>query len=115
MHKVASMYGRDKSAKYIENIVNYAEVRYADEQKARRVQRRLQLLEANTVYELLDKAIVLKDDGNVNVFNTKKGYSFIRSRGLQLPISLTNMNNLSASDIKTEKYLIQYKSKNSNK
>lgn len=72
VHKVASMYGRNKISKYIENMVNYVEVRYVDKQKARRVQRRLQLLEANTVDKLLDKAIVLKDDDNINVLNTKK-------------------------------------------
>lgn len=75
VHKVASMYGRNESAKYIENMVNHAEVRYADEQKARRVQRRLQLLEANTVDELFDKAIVLKSDIDVNEDSAEKNLS----------------------------------------
>lgn len=99
VHKVASMYGRNESARYIENMVDHAEVRYADEQKARRVQRRLQLLEANTVDELFDKAIVLKSDSDVNEDSTEKDlsqYAQSSSENNDLPEINTERNGINS-------------------
>ncbi len=65
-NKIASIYGRNEGAKYITNMVNYADVKYVDKQKAYNIQRRLQLREAGTLNRLFDKSSVLKDDNSVN-------------------------------------------------
>ena len=68
-HRIASVYGRNKSSNYLTNMVKHSEVRFVDKQKARRINHTLQLLADDTLNELFDRASVVKSDGSVNTLN----------------------------------------------
>ncbi|OOH91830.1 hypothetical protein BMT54_01605 [Pasteurellaceae bacterium 15-036681] len=71
-NKIASIYGREESKKYISNMARLSDVRFVDMKKARSISRQLQLLDGDTLNELFNRASVVKND---NAVNSKDGNS----------------------------------------
>ncbi|MDH2997160.1 hypothetical protein A1D22_05670 [Pasteurellaceae bacterium LFhippo2] len=65
-NKIASIYGREESKKYISNMARLSDVRFVDMKKARSISRQLQLLDGDTLNELFNRASVVKNDNAVN-------------------------------------------------
>ena len=74
-NKLASVYGREESKRYIANMAKYADVRFLDMEKAGRISRQLQLLDGDTLNLLSNKASVVKNKGNVNAINSETQYT----------------------------------------
>ena len=74
-NKLASVYGREESKRYIANMAKYADVRFLDMEKAGRISRQLQLLDRDTLNLLSNKASVVKNKGNVNAINSETQYT----------------------------------------
>ena len=74
-NKLASVYGREESKRYIANMAKYADVRFLDMEKAGRISRQLQLLDGDTLNLLSNKASVVKNEGNVNAINPETQYT----------------------------------------